>query len=271
VGTEFSKLFASPPRTRPEDLTLEWNPKLACDQSTDPTQLLGRAVNLDNGIGVPTRNPAAAVACYEVAAARGIPLAQYRLADIYEAGDEGVPPNPSRVRYWLNEAAARDFALAQTRLAIHLEHESNGPAAVQWYERAAAAGDPYALYELFRIYANAEYGAPPDPLAAFTCLYLSLQLSELDRPDLVEFRQEAMRHFLFGDTLPAAQAGHPIAQLVLATAYDVGIAKVLDQHQPLALCWYGRAATQLPNVWAALNQFCYFDYPRSCLFGPARC
>jgi hypothetical protein len=59
--------------------------------------------------------------------------------------------------------------------------------------------------------------------------------------------------------------------LVLATAYDVGIAKVLDQHQPLALCWYGRAATQLPNVWAALNQFCYFDYPRSCLFGPARC
>jgi TPR repeat protein len=228
-------------------------------------------VNLDNGIGVPTREPARAVACYEFAAARGIPLAQYRLADIYETGDEGVPPDPSRSRHWLNEAANRDFALAQTQLAIHLENEGNGPTAVHWYERAAAAGEPYALYELFRIYHRGEHGVRPDWQAAFTCLYLSLQLGEFDSPDLIEFRQQAMRRFLFSEVLPDAQAGHPIAQLIVAVAYEAGIAKVLDQHPPIALCWYGRAAAQLPAVRPAINQFCNYDYPRSCPFAPARC
>jgi TPR repeat protein len=271
VGTELSKLYASPPRTRLEDLSQKWNPKFGCDQATDPTQLLGRAVNLDNGIGVPTREPARAVACYEFAAARGIPLAQYRLAGIYETGDEGVPPDPSRSRYWLNEAAARNFALAQTQLAIHLENEGNGATALHWYESAAAAGEPYALYELSRIYHNGEYGVLPNLQAAFTCLYLSLQLGELDSPDLVEIRQQAMRHLLFSEILPDAQAGHPIAQSIVAVAYENGIAKVLDRHLPLALCWYDRAAAELPEVQAAINQFCHYDYPRSCPFAPARC
>jgi TPR repeat protein len=271
VGSELYKVLASPPQTRLEDLSLKWNPKSGCDQSTDPSQLLGRAVNLDNGIGVPIRNPAGAVACYEIAAARGIPLAQYRLAGIYETGDVGVPPDPRRSRSWLNEAAARGFALAQTQLAIYLESEGNGPTALDWYERAAAAGEPYALYELFRIYHNGEYGVGPDFPAAFTCLYLSLQLGELDSADLIEQRRQAMRRFLFGEILPDAQRGQPVAQWIVGMAYEAGVPKVLDRHPPLALCWYDRAADQLLPLRASIDRFCYYDYPRSCPFAPARC
>jgi TPR repeat protein len=85
----------------------------------------------------------------EIAAANGIPLAQCRLADIYEVGDNGVPPNMLRARYWLNEAARRDFALAQTRLAVKLEDEGNGRAAIYWYARAASGGDPMRYTSFF--------------------------------------------------------------------------------------------------------------------------
>jgi TPR repeat protein len=271
VGTNFLKLYSSPKTPEPSDLSRKWNPKSGCDRSTDPTQLLGRAVNLENGIGVPARDPTGAVACYELAAQAGIPLAQFRLADIYATGDEAVPPNPNRSRFWLQEAAARGFPQAQTQLAFDLEDEGNGLMAFYWYQSAAAAGEPFALFELSRIYHSGEYGVPMSWHAAYSYLYLSLQLGAFDNPEFVMERQQAMQGFFFTEILRDAQNGVAEAQLMAANAYESGIPLVLPQNRPLGLCWADRAAAQMPNVRARINQICNNDYPRSCPVQPARC
>ena len=201
VGSDLSKLFNTPTRFKADDLGHIWNPTVRCDEGTDPTEALGRAVNLENGIGVLRRNPSDAVNCYEIAARKGVPLAQYRLAGIYETGDEGVLVDPARARFWLNEAAQRDFALAQTKLAVNLEREGNGPSAVYWYEEAASAGDPYALYELFRVSYYGNYGVPRDWVTAFLCLFLSVQLGQFDNADFSRIPTSKHETFLAdGDT-----------------------------------------------------------------------
>ncbi|HLG48732.1 MAG TPA: tetratricopeptide repeat protein [Reyranella sp.] len=270
VGTNLSKLYATPKPVDAETLTRKWNPNLGCNTLTDPSQSLGKAVNLDNGIGVPSRNPAGAVACYEVAARAGIPLAQYRLASIYDEGDDGVPANPPLARHWLQEAAARNFAPAQTELGMQLEDEGNGFTAANLYMQAALAGEPYALFEVFKILRYGKFGADRDYQAAFNCLYLSLQLGGFDDPAFTAERRQEMQSLL-AMVERDARNGVPEAQLILANAYELGAPGVLVPNGPRALCWAIRAAQQRPYVWADINAFCRFDYPRSCPFPPSPC
>lgn len=104
-----------------------------------------------NGAGV-KRDPARALALYRQAAEAGLPLGQWRLGLMLDAGEGLDAPQPEEAFKWIKAAADQNFAPALTSLAV-LYAEGRGTGqdffeAMRNYQRAAAIGQAHAFYGL---------------------------------------------------------------------------------------------------------------------------
>jgi len=120
----------------------------------------------------------------------------HRLALIYARGEAGVARNDSRAVELFQRAAEKGHARAQLNLGtLYFRGQGVQRDLIQaraWLEKAAAGGDPYALYALGRAMSESEGAATADPTRA---------------ADL--FRR-------------AADKGHPLAALRYGMALDEG-------------------------------------------------
>ena len=155
-----------------------------------------------------------AIRFYLEAAEKGIPEAQYNLANLYYQG-VGVQQSYTEALKWYHEAAELGLSEAQFNLALVYEKgegtEQNHIEAIKWYTKAAEQGDMYAQHNLALIYENGK-GVEKDIEKAFE-LYLM-----------------------------AAERGLANAQYNLALMYDFGYG--VEQNYLEAVKWYTAAAEQ---------------------------
>ena len=116
----------------------------------DPVALHDYALELLN-TGEKTR----AVQLLRDAAGRGLVMAEYRLAKLYERG-EGVPRDMAASRSWTEKAAIGGNRLAMHDLAVFYAEGDAGPqsyaAAVEWFRTAADLGLVDSQYNLAVLY-----------------------------------------------------------------------------------------------------------------------
>jgi localization factor PodJL len=116
----------------------------------DPVALHDYALDLLN-TGEKTR----AVQLLRDAAGRGLVMAEYRLAKLYERG-EGVPRDMAASRSWTEKAAIGGNRLAMHDLAVFYAEGDAGPqsyaAAVEWFRTAADLGLVDSQYNLAVLY-----------------------------------------------------------------------------------------------------------------------
>jgi TPR repeat protein len=152
-----------------------------------------------------------AIRWYRPAAARGLPAAQNRLADLAIQG-LGMEPDTDLGLDLLTKAAEAGYAPAQNNLAMVYENGAHVLASADlaslWYHRAALQGLPEAQYGLARLFIAGEGGSDPE---------------------------QGFRWYQ-----AAAEAGFAQAENNLALMYEQGegVAKDLTA----AVYWYHRAA-----------------------------
>src|SRR5260370_16622319 len=104
------------------------------------------------------------------AADAGSPEGAHRLALVYAQGAAGRPRNDAKAVELFEKAAAAGHARAQLNLGIlYLRGQGAAPDLVQaraWLEKAAASGDPQALYTLGRALSESSGQAVADPVRA---------------------------------------------------------------------------------------------------------
>ncbi len=114
------------------------------------------ASRLAEGRGL-ARDPAAAVAWFEKAAAQGQPQAEYRLGVIYEKG-LGVARDSARARANYQKAAAQGHVRAMHNLAVieaeGVDGKPDYASAAQWFRRAADYGVRDSQFNLAILYAR---------------------------------------------------------------------------------------------------------------------
>lgn len=116
----------------------------------DPVALHDQALEyLQNG------EKAKAVQMLKDAAGRGLVMADYRLAKLYERG-EGVPRDMAASRSWTEKAAIGGNVKAMHDLAVFYAEGDAGPqsyaAAVEWFRQASDAGLVDSQYNLAVLY-----------------------------------------------------------------------------------------------------------------------
>ncbi|MEZ6028916.1 MAG: peptidoglycan-binding protein [Hyphomonadaceae bacterium] len=128
-------------------------PAITLDQAVrdgDPVALHDYALELLQS-GEKTR----AVQLLKDAAGRGLVMAEYRLAKLYERG-EGVPRDIAAARSWTEKAAIGGNRLAMHDLAVFYAEGDAGPqsyaAAVEWFRAAADLGLVDSQYNLAVLY-----------------------------------------------------------------------------------------------------------------------
>jgi uncharacterized protein len=109
------------------------------------------------GRGIPA-DYANALVWERKAAEQGDPRAQRDLAFMYERGF-GVPADPAKAAEWNRKAAAQGQAEAQLELARRAAQQPDCPEAIHQYTEAAAHGQPFAPYELGKLYLSRKCGA----------------------------------------------------------------------------------------------------------------
>lgn len=155
---------------------------------------------------------AAALGQWQPLADQGDPRAQYALGYLNQFG-QGLPQNLAKAVEWYQKSAAQNYPDAQYTLAL-LKQQGQAvpqdlPGAAELYRKAAESGEsPEAEYSYARALQRAE-GVARDHKKAF----------------------EWYKH--------AAAAGHPAAQYMLASYYEVGGPVPPDKVQ--AYVWYSRA------------------------------
>jgi len=116
----------------------------------DPVALHDYALEL-----LQTGEKARAVQLLKDAANRGLVMAEYRLAKLYERG-EGVPRDMAAARSWTEKAAIGGNRLAMHDLAVFYAEGDAGPqsyaAAVEWFRTAADLGLVDSQYNLAVLY-----------------------------------------------------------------------------------------------------------------------
>jgi localization factor PodJL len=104
------------------------------------------------------------------AAARGLVMAEYRLAKLYERG-EGVPRDMAASRSWTEKAAIGGNRLAMHDLAVFYAEGEAGPqsyaAAVEWFRTAADFGLVDSQYNLAVLYEQGLGLSEDKPEAAY--------------------------------------------------------------------------------------------------------
>jgi localization factor PodJL len=128
-------------------------PAITLDQAVrdgDPVALHDYALELLQS-GEKTR----AVQMLKDAASRGLVMAEYRLAKLYERG-EGVPRDIAAARSWTEKAAIGGNRLAMHDLAVFYAEGDAGPqsyaAAVEWFRAASDLGLVDSQYNLAVLY-----------------------------------------------------------------------------------------------------------------------
>jgi TPR repeat protein len=146
-----------------------------------------------------------------------VPLAQYRLARLYESG-HGVDQDDRMAAKWYRSAADHGYRPAFAPLAVLYEEGRGVPEdqakAFELYQKAAAGGDVAAHYRLGRLLESGR-GTTADPAAA--------------------------AHYRI-----AAEAGNADALLALADLYRTG--RGLPEDGAQAAQWYRRALAQRDSL-----------------------
>lgn len=116
----------------------------------DPVALHDQAVEL-----LKTADKARAVGLLKEAAGKGLVMAQYRLAKLYEKG-EGAPRDIAASRKWTEQAAMGGNVKAMHDLAVFYAEGDAGPqsyaAAVEWFRQASDLGLVDSQYNLAVLY-----------------------------------------------------------------------------------------------------------------------
>ncbi len=116
----------------------------------DPVALHDYAIEL-----LQTGEKARAIQLLKDAASRGLVMAEYRLAKLYERG-EGVPRDMAAARSWTEKAAIGGNRLAMHDLAVFYAEGDAGPqsyaAAVEWFRTASDLGLVDSQYNLAVLY-----------------------------------------------------------------------------------------------------------------------
>lgn len=189
----------------------ELNAAAAASGETELTQ----AIALDEGTQRP-RDAAAAAEAYRAAAAKGSPLAQFRLGYLYETGD-GVPHDPAVARKHYEAAVTGGLTEARLRLAIcHLEGWG-GPV------------DREAFVREVRVAAEAGYVPAQRILSSLYALGFVLPL---DREESVRWLERA------------AEQDDAMAQVVLGQTVESVRGLTLSADKKLARTWYQLSAEQ---------------------------
>lgn len=143
---------ATPPAKTPASKTNASAPLSLADavRAGDPVALHDYALEL-----LASGEKAKAVQMLKDAASRGLVMAEYRLAKLYERG-EGVPRDMAASRSWTEKAAIGGNRLAMHDLAVFYAEGDAGPqsyaAAVEWFRTASDLGLVDSQYNLAVLY-----------------------------------------------------------------------------------------------------------------------
>jgi hypothetical protein len=128
------------------------------------------------GRGV-TASPETAVKWLSKAADAGSHQAQTTLAGLLFQGAPGLPKDTERARFLLQQAAEAGYSPAQYQAGVLAEsavdtksREPNWKECRDWYEKAAAAGNPDGLLAMVRFYDMGLGGAPDPEKGTESCL-----------------------------------------------------------------------------------------------------
>jgi Sel1 repeat len=117
-----------------------------------------------------------AVQVWRALAEQGVPMAQYRLGDMYAEG-KGVEQNDKTAMQWYQRAADHGIADAQYNVgasyAAGLGVAQSDADAVKWFRRAADQGMAFAQLNLGLMYASGR-GVAQDNVEAMTWLQIAL-------------------------------------------------------------------------------------------------
>ncbi|OJJ43038.1 hypothetical protein ASPZODRAFT_136579 [Penicilliopsis zonata CBS 506.65] len=193
----------------------------------------------------------------------GYPDAQFFLADCYGQGLLGLAADPKEAFSLYHSAAKAGHPQSAYRVAVCCEigtEEGGGTKrdpfkAVQWYKRAAALGDPPAMYKMGMIMLKGLLGQARNPREGISWLKRAADRADADNPHALHelalmyesaapndiiVRDEDYARQLFHD---AAELGYKFSQFRLGQAYEHGHLDLpVDQRQ--SIFWYTKAAAQ---------------------------
>ena len=179
--------------------------------------------------------PAEAVKWFQKAADAGSSAAQFNLARLLFMGAEGVAKDEEKARFLLRTSAEAGYAPAQAQLggsiesvAARTEDKAQIAEARDWYEKAAAQGQPEALLSLVRFYDSGLGGVEASPQKAFDLCLRAAKAGSIVAMNEMGVRYQkgsgvrqdnvaAIGWFTLG-----AQHGQPAALVNLGNCYEVG-------------------------------------------------
>ncbi|PYI21683.1 HCP-like protein [Aspergillus violaceofuscus CBS 115571] len=188
--------------------------------------------------------------------------AQFYLADCYGQGQMGLQVDPKEAFGLYYAAAKQGHAQSAYRVAVCCEigqDEGGGTKrdpfkAVQWYKRAAALGDPPAMYKMGMILLKGLLGQAKNPREGVAWLKRAADRADAENPHAlhelalmyanggndVVARDEAYASQLFHQ---AAELGYKFSQFYLGNAYEYGLMGCpVDPRQ--SIIYYTHAAAQ---------------------------
>lgn len=126
---------------------------------------------------------------YMLAAEKGLPDAQFAVAEIRGEGTDGRLPDEAEARRWLEKAALGGFDTAQLELGTWLVNGRGGKADYKagfaWLQQAARRGNIAAAARLAKLY-MAGIGVEPDPVMA-AAWAIRAKRAGLSEPVLADF------------------------------------------------------------------------------------
>ena len=138
-------LFGTGTEVNPEQ-AFAWNMRAAENGSAEG--MLNVAIDFEGGHGT-AQDLEAAYEWYKKSAEQGYDLAMYNLSRCYRSGI-GTQADPERAFYWMEKLARTDNVEAMYNLGMMYQHgygtRENPQAAYAWYRKAADTGDGDALY-----------------------------------------------------------------------------------------------------------------------------
>ncbi|KAL4898727.1 hypothetical protein BDV59DRAFT_9278 [Aspergillus ambiguus] len=196
-------------------------------------------------------------------ASGGYAEAQFYLADCYGQGQLGLQIDNKEAFNLYHSAAKSGHAQSAYRVAVCCEigaEEGGGTKrdpfkAVQWYKRAAALGDPPAMYKMGMILLKGLLGQEKNPREGVSWLKRAAERADVENPHALHelalmyanagsndviIRDEAYACQLFHQ---AAELGYKFSQFNLGAAYEYGLMGCpVDPRQ--SIIWYTNAAAQ---------------------------
>ena len=195
--------------------------------------------------------------------AAGYPDAMFYMADCYGQGQLGLQVDTKEAFSLYQSAAKAGHAASAYRTAVCCEmgHEDGGGTkkdplkAVQWYRRAAALGDPPAMYKMGMILLKGLLGQQKNLGEAVNMLKRAADCADEQNPHALHelallyesdtgneriIKDEAYAFSLFEQ---AAKLGYKFSQFRLGQAYEYGhLGCPIDPRSSIG--WYTRAAAQ---------------------------